>query len=302
MARRRNSISGLALSRDAVCLAQFLPEERLVANVSIQPVEEPGGDILDAAAGGLKDLVRAAKLGGESIVCSLPGEYAVIRKIPLDSDEPNIGEALEWEFSQQIIGSRDEYVFDFEKLAGTSQQGQDQFLVVGYRSEAVDRMSHLLRSNKLNPLIVDLDIFALINVFEANYDEASVPAALVIAGEKVSKCVLSAQGAFLDMETVAHEAEMQSPQSYGTLIEQGLGKLLACNPGVALRESLPVYFTGSLLAERDYADEVTKAVPKAELLYPFRKLDCGAGMPEEELRKYSPQLAVAVGLALRGAD
>ncbi len=304
MAQRTNTVTGIAFNKDAICLAQFAPEERLVANISIQPIEEPGDNMWELAGTPLKELVRTVKLAGENVISSLPGEYAVIRTLCLDQDEPNVEEALEWEFSQHIIGSRDEYIFDFERLASGPQEGMGRFLAVGYRSEAVDRLARLLRSNRLNPIVVDLDIFALVNVHEANYGEAgTAPALLVLADERLSKCVLAAGGSFVDLETFDHAVlEDRSSQAYAAAVENAAAKLLACNPGAASRETLPVLLTGGFFSQAEFADEVIQGIRNAEVLYPFRKIGCGTGMAEEELRKYSPQLAVAVGLALRGIE
>jgi len=35
---------------------------------------------------------------------SLPSEYAIVKKLSLDSDEKDVGEAIGWELSQHIIG------------------------------------------------------------------------------------------------------------------------------------------------------------------------------------------------------
>ena len=303
MAKDKESITGITISKDAVCLAQYVPEEKVVANISIQPIDLPGDDFWESAEEALKELGRTMKLSGENVVASLPGEHAVIRTLCLDADEDNSDETLEWEFSQQIIGSRDEYVYDFEKQAASPKAGLDQFLVVGYRTEALNKLIRLLRANKLNPVIVDLDVFALINVHEANYDDnASAPSLLVLAEEKLTKCVLAKSGSFVDVEIIKHEADVQTVDAYAALLNNAIGKMLACNPGLAARESLSVYLSGSLLSDAQFAQELEKAVQNAEILYPFRKISCGTGMAEEDLRKYSPQLAVAIGLALRETE
>jgi len=301
MARRTDSIAGLAFSSDAVSVAQYIPAEREVANIGIQPVDEHAADLWESAAPGLKQLVSATKLAGGNVVCSLPGEHAIIRTLCLDNDEPDVAEALEWEFCQHVIGSRDEFVFDFEKLAAVPTAGVEQYLVVGYRTETVERAARILRLSKLNPIIVDLDIFALINVYEANYaDLAAAPAICVLADEAVSKCVLTAGGTFVDMEIVNHGAASQNAGTWAAAVENGIAKLLACSASAPRRDALPVLLSGDLFSQPDFAGEATKAVKNAEILYPFRTIKCGAGMSDQDLRKYSPQLAVAVGLALRG--
>jgi Tfp pilus assembly PilM family ATPase len=300
---RRTSVIGLAVNSDAVCLVQFVPERRQVANIGIEPVEGHGEELWQSISASLKGLVLTAKLRGESIVACLPGEHAVIRKLCVDRSESDVEGALGWEFSQHVIGSRNEYVFDFEKLSQSPAAEVNQYLVVGYRGEAVQRLVDLLRSSKLSPLIVDLDLFALVNVYQANYDEsATTPTVLVLADDTASKCVLTAGGTFVDYEAVSHEADVQDPKKYAALVEDAIGRLLACAPIPIVRASIPVFLSGTLFARSKYGEQVKKAIRNAALLYPFRRVKCGKGIPGEALRKYSPQLAVAVGLALRGAE
>lgn len=303
MARNFESVSGISFATDAICVAQYIPEQRQIAKFSIQHIDEQAPDLWESAAPGLKQLVRAVKLAGENVVSSLPAEYAIIRKLCLDNDEPNLDDAMEWEFSQHIIGSRDEFVFDFEKMAFVPKAGLEQYLVVGYRNELVEKISRILRTNKLNPLIIDLDIFALINVYEANYSESvKSPTVLVLADESLSKCVLTVDGHYVDMESVNHKQQAQNPESYASVVENAIAKLDLCNPGMIQRESLPVLYSGTLFSQSEFAEEVKKGIRNADMLLPFRTIACGMGIADDDLKKYAPQVAVAVGLALRGSE
>jgi Tfp pilus assembly PilM family ATPase len=303
MARKNETVSGIAFSADAVCLVQYAPDENQVSNFHIHLNEERKTTLWETSAAGIRKLAQALKLSGENVICSIPGEYAIIRRFLLDSNEPDVHEALEWEFSQHIISSRDQYVFAYEKAASPQPGGGEQYFVVGYRNEIVDKINHILKSNRLVPTIIDLDIFALINVYEANYGDGTAPAALcVLADDTVTKIVLTDIGAFRDLEVVAHTEDMISPASYSVAVEKAAAKILSCAGGKYKRESLPVYLSGPLFSHQEFADGVKSTVRNAEMLYPFRKIRCANGMAEEELRKYTPQLAVAVGCALRGGE
>jgi Tfp pilus assembly PilM family ATPase len=303
MAKQRDTITGLTFAPDAVCLAQMVPDNQLIANIGIQPVDERVGSLWDYSVPSLKQLVRAIKLNGENVICSMPGEFAVIRKLSLDADETNIEETLEWEFSQHVIGAREEFVIDYEKLAAVSGTGLEQYLVVGYRKEIVEKAARLMRTNKLNPMVIDLDVFALINVYEANYGEfAGQPALCVLSDDTMTKCVLTSGGTFLDIEVLPHNDEAHSSSGFSAMIENAAARIIACNREPVVREKLPVMLSGSLFTNLEFADEVIKTVRNADILYPFRTIKCGTGMSEEQLKKYSPQLAVAVGLALRGVE
>jgi Tfp pilus assembly PilM family ATPase len=303
MGRKNESITGMAVTADAICLARLITEDRQIANISIQPVEERTGNIWESAEAGLKQLVGAIKLRNENVVCSLPGEHAIIRKFIVDNDEPDLKETLEWEFSRHIIGQSDEFSVDFEEIPSAAGNTHRQFLMAGYRIEAIESLRNLTKSGKLNPVIFDLDVFAIINAYEANYRDTSLnPAVCIIADYAVSKLVLTIDGRFIDMEIVNSPKDAHNPDSYYMQIEQGISQLLASNPGICVRDSVAVMLSGPLFSMSEFAENIKKSVKNAEILYPFRTVKCGAGMAEEQLRKYSPHLAVAVGLALRGGE
>jgi Tfp pilus assembly PilM family ATPase len=303
MARKKLSITGLAVNKDSICMAQFVPEEEIVTNVGIQLVDALDDDFWEAAASGLKELGHTVKLAGANVVSALPGEHSVIRKIFIDAEEEDSDEALEWELNQQIIGAREEYVFDFEKCASSSKKGMQQYLAVGYRAESVDDLNRVLRSSRLNPLIIDLDIFALINVYDANYSERKLlPAILVLSEESQTKCILALNGTFMDFETISHESGLPDVDNYTAALNSTIENMLACNPDVKQRELLKVYLAGSMFTDTTYAGQLQKAVKNSEMLEPFRKVVCETELGEKDLKRHSPQLAVAVGLALRGID
>jgi Tfp pilus assembly PilM family ATPase len=304
MAKKIESITGMSVTADAICMARMLIDERQIGNISIQPVDERSGDIWESAAPALKQLVRAAKLGGENVVCSLPGEFAVIRRFSIEAEEPDAEAALEWEFCQNILGPRDEFTADYEEITPSPEPGRRSYLMAGYRSEAVESIKQLAKSARLNPAVLDLDVFAIINVYEANYREGGKikPAMCVLADYAMSKCILTADGRYVDMEIIRHSGESQSADTYASMLEKALARLIACNPGFVPRTETVIMLSGSLFSQSEFTEQVKSFVPGAETLYPFRTVKCGTGMPEEQLRKYSPYLAVAVGLALRGGE
>jgi Tfp pilus assembly PilM family ATPase len=304
MAKRKKTVCGLAISPSAITLAQSYPEERLITNVSIQGIENPSEDTWESAADALKILLEETKLAGENVICSLPSEYSIIKRIAIDQDEADVEQALEWELSQQLIGSMEDYAFDYQRRVHQEQTDQQEYLVVAYHAEAVNRMTELLESNRLKPLILDIDIFALINLFEVNYPERSVlPAVVVFGDERMTKLALTRGGDFFDMEAMQHTEEHDNPQVYLQAIRQRLSELLAFNEGfVTGNDSLQTIITGPLFTQQQYRTALVEGMENSIVLNPFAKISCSAGMGEEDIDRYGPQLAVAVGLALRGMD
>ena len=303
MASPRNTIGGLDINRTDICYTRCLPDSRLIANVCIQPLEIDADDYWGAVNSAFDDFLKEFKIPGENIVSSLPGEYAIIKKIVLESDENNIDDTIEWELSQQIIGSLDDYVYDYQRLTDISEKAVQNFLVVGYRNSAIDRITKLLKSKKLNPIIIDLDIFALINVYEINYDDKiSMPALIIFSDTVRTKLILTVNGSFIDIEVFDHTEDIQTLEDFMSILDENIKKLLEYNTGFGDITSISNYLTGSYFSKPEMVEAVLGKVKNCEVLFPFRKITCSAGMDDEKLREFSPQLAVSVGLALRDID
>jgi Tfp pilus assembly PilM family ATPase len=303
MKARNNSVSGLDFQKEYLSVAQYSPEENAVALIAIQPVtDENHGDLLDRAACELKELKGKFKFATPDVVCSLPSEYAIIKRVQIDNDEQDAQDAIEWELGQQIIGSLDDYSFDFHESGLPVQEQLREYLVVAYRNEIVQRMASIVRSLKLNPLVIDLDAVALINVFEANYrDRISAPALLVHGESEVTKLILTQNGNLLDYGTFEYDFASLDTRNYPEMLQHHAGCLLS-TATTGGESTVGTFLSGSLFAQPQFSDGVIQGLPGSEILYPFRKITCHVGVDEEQLKNYAAQLAVAVGLALRGGS
>jgi Tfp pilus assembly PilM family ATPase len=158
----------------------------------------------------------------------------------------------------------------------------------------------LLKANKLNPLVVDLDMFGLINVFEANYKEqVHAPAAIVLGNDEKSIVILTRSATLLDFDVCMHNSGALPAEEYGTKISESITRLYGPG-GLSLQENPDVYCSGPLFSQTEYINSFTGKFGKAQLLDPFIKIACRAGKGEDDLKKFSPQLGVAVGIALQG--
>ena len=195
MRTTKKYLSGLDIQSDYMSIAQYSPQENAVLSVAIQPFSvDKGGDSWECAEQELKKLKNKFKFYSPEVACSLPSEHAIIKHIQLESEETEVGELLKWELAQQIIGPIDEYSFDFQEC--TSEDGNlKNYLTVAFRNTLVERFLILLKGMKLNPQVIDLDAFAIINTFEANYRERIYTPAVIVHGEsEKTKIFLPAMG------------------------------------------------------------------------------------------------------------
>jgi Tfp pilus assembly PilM family ATPase len=305
MAPRGESVNGIEIKKEYIGIAQFSPALNAVVNASlvISPLDEAGSSGADIAAfkPNIKKLVDGMQAEGQDAVVSLPSEYAVVKKIMLDRNETNVREAVEWELSQQIIGTMDDYVFDFEP-SGNDGADVKWCLAAAYKNAGVQKIASLLKACKLVPVAVDLDMFALINVFEANYPDMVTSPAIIVHGRDVStNIIVTAHGTFVDCETVVHRSGLSSPDSYADMLRETIAQgFSALSPSETA--SCPVFCTGSSFSQQDFAEGVFARLGNARMLNPFAAVQSRVELPEADLQKCLPYLSVAVGLAIRGAE
>lgn len=289
---------GLDLQKDKLSFVQFSTEENAVTLIALQPVSSGNSnDAWQIWLNGLSAMKGRLRYFTGDVVCGLPSEYAQIRHCLIDEEEKNWQEAVEWEIGQQILGTRDEYVIDYEQTTGGG--GTKKYLAVAYRKALVDRTVGILRKVKLTPRIIDLDIFGLINAFEVNYPEKRDDVSLLVHTEQtLTKLVLTGDGTFLDFYSFEHPDEGTFPGVLGEKIEGFLSSLQKTGDGAKER----VYLAGSYFSPEARRKPILEKIPGAEMLDPFRKVPCQVAIDEQHLREYSTKLVVAVGLALRGKE
>ncbi len=293
---------GLDIQKEYFSIVQYSSEDHMVTDLDIHSFPaESGIDEWKTWKNELKNRRGRLRFFSPSVVCSMPSEYALIKPVMLDADEQDIAGTIQWELGQQVIGTLDEYVFDYEEIRGAPDEPVKKFLAVAYRRELVNRMAGLVRSVNLKPAIVDLDIFGLVNVFEFNYSDKKAEPCLIIHSEfDLTKFVLTYNGGFLDYHCFEHKTGSVDAGGFAVALSAETDRFLAAMQKTGGR--IPVYITGSYFQQTFSREAFFEKVPGAEVLNPFRAIKCQVKIDEQQFQEYSTQLAVAVGLALRGGQ
>ncbi len=294
--------SGFDFQNNYITVVQYAPEEQNVTKIAILPLayDDPSA-YWETVGNELKNLKKTFKFSNPEAVCSLPSEHSVVKKIIVDWSEGNLAQAMEWELSQQIIAPVEEYVFDYQQIPSVGDE--KVYLLVAMRKEKLARLSEAVKNIKLNPATIDLDSFALINVFEANYPELLADPVLIVHSEPLrTKLVLSAGGHFVDSAFFQHDDQSIEQQEYCDIIARETARLTALNSAEVAGGDPRIFLAGSLFAQQKKNGAFNGVLSDAQMLNPFRKINCQIGAEESQLENYSAQLAVAVGLALRGNE
>ena len=106
------------------------------------------------------------------VASSVSGHSVIIRKItlPLMTEEEIEGN-IQWEAEQYIPFDINEVNIDYQRLTtdGEDQESQD-VLLVAVKKEMVNDYTAVVAEANLNPVIMDVDAFAVQNMYEINYE------------------------------------------------------------------------------------------------------------------------------------
>jgi type IV pilus assembly protein PilM len=146
------------------------------------------GAIIDAAAvaGALDRLFLAARIKTKDVAASLSGNSVIVKKITLPvMTEAELSESIQWEAEQYIPFDIQDVNLDYQILSTPTggAKGNMEVLLVAAKKDKIADYTDVIRQAGRTPVVVDVDGFAVQNVYEANYDvEPGDVVALMNAG------------------------------------------------------------------------------------------------------------------------
>ena len=152
-----------------------LPPEAIVDGAIMN-----AGAVVDA----IRELVQKHRVKTKTVISSVSGHAVIIKRINLPTmSQEELEESIQWEAEQYIPFDINDVFLDVQVLPGeTDDPGQMDVLLVAVRKEMVNEHQSLIQQAGLQPAVIDVDSFALSNMFELNYDTAKESVALVNIG------------------------------------------------------------------------------------------------------------------------
>ncbi|MGK2945562.1 MAG: type IV pilus biogenesis protein PilM [Desulfuromonadales bacterium] len=140
----------------------MLPAEAIVDNAIMD-----SSSIVDI----VKSLVESQKFKTKNVATSISGHSVIIRKIQLPiMTEEEMEASIQWEAEQYIPFEISEVNLDFQILGPDANDASlMNVILVAAKKEFVNEYVALFKECGLNPQVVDIDCFAVENVYELNY-------------------------------------------------------------------------------------------------------------------------------------
>jgi len=163
--------------------------------IDLAPGMIEDGVIKDAEsiADAIRQLFKAFNLREKNVAISIGGFSVIVKKIAVQNmPEKQLQETIHFEAEQYIPFDISDVNLDFQ-IFGENENNPNQMnvLLVAARKDTVADYTNLVSLAGLNPCVIDVDTFALQNIFEINYDIQNESIALIdIGASKTSLNIL----------------------------------------------------------------------------------------------------------------
>jgi type IV pilus assembly protein PilM len=197
---KKNRLVGLDIGSRTLKLAEIIDTKagstlKNFSTIDIEPglIEEGSVRDPEAVSGYIRELFKSAKLKDKNVAISIGGYSVIVKKINVQTmTEDELHETIHFEAEQYIPFDISEVNLDFQIL-GESEHNPNQMnvLLVAAKKEMISEYINLMKMAKLHPLIIDVDAFALQNIFKFNYSPEDENIALIdIGASKTSLNIL----------------------------------------------------------------------------------------------------------------
>lgn len=319
-------------SRKALSLSAFAYE-------NLPPQAIVDGQVMDSntVVDALQNIFKKAKIRQREVGLSVSGQSAIIRNIavPIMTAE-ELAEQIQWEAEQHIPFDIKEVYVDYQVLRRDEESGQMDLLLVAAKRDQINDYVQLARDARLKPVVCDIDAFSIQNLFQLSrgWPGGQQAVAILNVGASLTSLNVVAGGASAFRRDIVSGGNLITEQVQKALgVSYDEANSLKCSPNLdkevapvveaaadsiaaEIQRSLDFFMatSGDVEIGRVYLTGGTAKLPflaqaierRARVIVehwePVERLEVdNKRVDSRELSEVSPQLAVALGLALRKA-
>jgi type IV pilus assembly protein PilM len=190
----KKSLLGLDIGSSSVKIVELEPSgsSYRLRRFGYAPVPSEAivqGSFMNAT--GISEAIQQAYEGGgfktKDVATSVSGHAVIVKRISLPSQSADeLDETIKWEAEQYIPFDIAEVNIDYQVLQDDALDGQMDVVLVAAKKDLIDDYLNVISDAGLNMATMDVDAFALGNMYELNYDPSPESAvALVDIGASV---------------------------------------------------------------------------------------------------------------------
>ena len=124
----------------------------------------------ETAASAIRELVKRSGAKASQVITAVPGPAVIVKKINLPAQSTSdLENAVLFEAGNFIPESLENVDLDYMITDVIEADNQIEILLVAVKKDIINSYTQTIRSAGLEPVVVDVDYFALENMFELNY-------------------------------------------------------------------------------------------------------------------------------------
>ena len=286
----------------------------------------------------IKELMQKVRGKVKNAVVGIAGHASVIiRRISLpEMSEEELEESIKIEAEQYVPFDVEDVNIDFQRLGPKEEPGEMDVMLVAVKKDIINEYTAVVSEAGLNPVVVDVNAFALGNMYEVNYEiEPEKNVALVnIGANTINLNVLKAGVSVFTRDgsvgSNVHNAALQQKFNISSGAAERLKKGEAIE-GISPEEAQEALTAASeeivnevsrsleYFKSTTYQEEIGEVVlsgggalvkdfsrllaenmgVEVKVAEPFRNIHIPDKFDRAHIEELSPIAAVAVGLALR---
>ena len=289
----------------------------------------------------IKALAGELNIAARGVATSVSGASLIVKHINLPKVAPKeMDDQVYWEAEQYIPFDMAEISMDYEVLNVEGEDGKSEVLLVAAKKEFIEKRLTAIRDSGFEPEVLDIDAFALANVFWENYEVPENTSALLVdIGASLVKINIVTGSSTLftrdigiggkDLtQEIQNKLNVSFPEAEALKIDAAASdkipeEVLAAigsiseNIALELRRSLDFFIASNnrFPIARAYICGGSSKIPgllqvieemigiPVEFLNPFQKISYNPKIYNEEfISAISASAAVPLGLALRNFD
>ncbi|UCD36414.1 MAG: type IV pilus assembly protein PilM [Nitrospiraceae bacterium] len=307
---------------------------------TLQPELIVDGSILDSThvVQAIKELIANTDIKAKNATLSVSGHSSVIiKRVSLPQmTEDELDEQIRFEAEQYIPFDIEDVSIDFQMLGPAEEENMMDVLIVAVKKDKINEYVSVVKEAGLTPVVVDVDAFALENIYELNYavKEGANVALVNIGASMININILkggisvftrdSSVGGNLLTEALqreftvsyanAEKLKQNEPvegvsredvkqtlaRAYDDIISEVSRSFDYFRDTTSYENIDEIILSGGVASSSDFCNALAeRAGIEVNVADPFKNIEVPESFDREYLKKVSPIVTVAVGLALR---
>ncbi|MBE7515600.1 MAG: type IV pilus assembly protein PilM [Chloracidobacterium sp.] len=345
---KKKSVAGLDIGSSSIKMIELDGKPNSLNLVSLGFENLPGDTIIDGQImemNVVSDVISSVcvnnQVKADQVVTGVSGHSVIIKNIVLPAmSSEELEESIDWHAEEHIPYDLADVSLDYQVTAETADS--THVLIAACKRDRIDNIKQAIQLAGKQPVVIDVDTFALQNCYEANYDptEDDVVTLLNIGASTMNINIVKGTRSLFSRDITVGGSQFTDvlQRSLGLNFQQAEALKRGVNDAVDTVEEKSIEPLMSNVTEivameiqktfdfyRATTDDNETQVQKilisgggsklaglagelsqrlelqVEMLDPFRKINVDTKKFDPEyLNEIMPEMAVAVGLAIRG--